>query len=773
MRRRNPRPRLAWRAALGLTFALSISTASAWGQAPVGEASSLARYVPKDDLLAYVEFDGLDAHADAWKQTAAYKILNNTTTGAMLEDLLGQLLEKIPGKPVEPAEVVSILKHVARSGFVLGLVGDAKTGADFRTVLVFRDAYKNKDVRPAFARTLIGMYPPNSKPQSVVRVGHKIISGTSRAGKPLLWWVDDTRKEDLIVVLGNAPEAADVILETIDGKRPNVTENPTRAELVKDEAGFTRTCLAFLDAGFLRDDRIPVSLGLSTVKQIDVRWGFQDEALRSVTRIAAPSPRKGLLALFDGPTFDQKSLPPLPESANGFTVLSMDLKSTMDQLIGVAKSIKPDAEDRVNQIVETIKTKTKLDLRQDILSHLGPKVAWYILPEKPGSSGSQMPPGPVGAILAGAGIAQIPKLAMVMDIDDPVAFGKVLDELMVYANLEFKALAANRPEEEAPEPGRPGRNRPVGRSAFEFQLLSGSSKAYRLNFPSEMSNLVPSSLRPTIVVGPKHVAIAVSPDLAKQALDSKGSWIVPTELAGAFQGLPEKLKYLSVDDPRDTTPEVLAALPAKLQVAINTAIIRAQASAAGANPATPATPGASPPPGEANMARGRPGAPPGGFPGAGPGAPPGGFPGAGPGGPPGGYPGAGPGGPPGNSGGNPGAPGTSNPNSPPALSTIALKIDAAVLPSADAIRGFLFPSVTSVDVSDEGLRIVVREAFPKLDDPSRSAALSGALGASRAGTGPASALPPGVAPGAPNLSPPPGYNGQEPGRGRPGRPGGR
>ena len=58
-------------------------------------AAPLARYVPLKDLLAYLEFDGLDAHADAWRASAAYKLLNDTKLGTVLEDLALQGIEII------------------------------------------------------------------------------------------------------------------------------------------------------------------------------------------------------------------------------------------------------------------------------------------------------------------------------------------------------------------------------------------------------------------------------------------------------------------------------------------------------------------------------------------------------------------------------------------------------------------------------------------------------------------------------------------------------
>ena len=60
-------------------------------------SAPLARYVPLQRFVAYLEFDGLDAHADAWHTSAAYKLLNDTKLGALLEDLALQGIEVYPG----------------------------------------------------------------------------------------------------------------------------------------------------------------------------------------------------------------------------------------------------------------------------------------------------------------------------------------------------------------------------------------------------------------------------------------------------------------------------------------------------------------------------------------------------------------------------------------------------------------------------------------------------------------------------------------------------
>ena len=47
----------------------------------------LARYFPKENLIFYFEFSGLDAHASTWNKTAAYKMLTETPLGEMLEEV--------------------------------------------------------------------------------------------------------------------------------------------------------------------------------------------------------------------------------------------------------------------------------------------------------------------------------------------------------------------------------------------------------------------------------------------------------------------------------------------------------------------------------------------------------------------------------------------------------------------------------------------------------------------------------------------------------------
>ena len=73
---------------------ISLGASGAFGQEEPARPRPLAGYFPRQDLVVFVEFDGLDAHAEAWKKTAAYRLLNETSTGAMLEQVAIQLADR-------------------------------------------------------------------------------------------------------------------------------------------------------------------------------------------------------------------------------------------------------------------------------------------------------------------------------------------------------------------------------------------------------------------------------------------------------------------------------------------------------------------------------------------------------------------------------------------------------------------------------------------------------------------------------------------------------
>src|SRR5262249_11967043 len=160
-------------------------------------------------------------------------------------------------------------------------------------------------------------------------------------------------KSDLVFVPG-PPQNADLIIDVLDGKRPNAIDHPIRAALAKTENGLAPVGVGWVDFAAwpgsknTQIDTLLSRLDLRGLQRIEVREGFQDDALVRITRLVAPSPRQGLLALFDQPRFDKEALPPMPQGLTGFTVLSVDAAKAFDALMALVKLAGPAAEARVD-----------------------------------------------------------------------------------------------------------------------------------------------------------------------------------------------------------------------------------------------------------------------------------------------------------------------------------------------------------------------------------------------------------------------------------------
>ncbi len=124
------------RLALGFLLFLMASEDRVRGQVPKprvsGEAATrtLARYVPRQDLVFFLEFDGLDSRCAAWRASAAYKLLNETKLGALIEDLAAQGIDlaqqSAPAEQrVKASDIIGQLKSPVRRRICLRGVGNS------------------------------------------------------------------------------------------------------------------------------------------------------------------------------------------------------------------------------------------------------------------------------------------------------------------------------------------------------------------------------------------------------------------------------------------------------------------------------------------------------------------------------------------------------------------------------------------------------------------------------------------------------------------------
>jgi hypothetical protein len=538
-----------------VTVLLSLfTTVPAAGQEALkaSRPASLARYFPRQDLVAYAEFDGVDSHRAAWEKTAAYRLLTETTTGAMLEQSAARLLDLVQsgraGIVVGGRDQVALGKHLLQFGCAVGVNRAGGAGPPRCLAVVIRGAASGK-ARSIVDRLLRLGEHPRAQVKTVEKPGGRkvqVLSDPRRGGTA--WW---TEGDDLVVSL-LAPTGVDAIIAALDGREPSAMEHPTRAALARsaDEPGFVAVGLAFCDRAAIGPlPREAETLGLDTVKRLEYRWGFHDRAIESIVGVEAPAPRKGITALFDQPSFDARHLPPLPAGLAGFTAFSLDTASLHDQIFALLKAITSRPGD-VDQFRQAMDQTLGLKLRDEFLAHLGSRFVWYTVPTRVNAATNPL-----------AGFAQgmvfVPKTSIVVEVKDHDAMAKALDTLAPRVNRAMRSLA----------------DVTGGGEVGEFKRLKGEENGRILSLPASVLPMA-SGMHPTLLLGHQEMVLATSPATARRALDlqerSQTGGLPPGDpLAEVLQQLPDRLVLLGVNDPRQSMmPELLVSLPNVLEYAI-------------------------------------------------------------------------------------------------------------------------------------------------------------------------------------------------------------
>ena len=120
-----------------------------------------------------------------------------------------------------------------------------------------------------------------------------------------------------------------------------------------------------------------VQLGLDGLKRIELQWGIPGRRDPGRPRRGGPAPRRGVLALLDQPTFDLRSLPPLPAGLTGFPCCRSTWPRPTTRSSPLTKHANPQGADGFDQLEAAFRQRFGIDLRNDLLAGLGPKLSLY------------------------------------------------------------------------------------------------------------------------------------------------------------------------------------------------------------------------------------------------------------------------------------------------------------------------------------------------------------------------------------------------------------
>jgi prepilin-type processing-associated H-X9-DG protein len=246
----------------------------------------------------------------------------------------------------------------------------------------------------------------------------------------------------------------------------------------------------------------------------------------------------------DQPTFGISSLPPLPSNLTGFTVLSVDLVKTYDQLVALAKVANPRGADQVARFEELARRQLDLDLRGDVFRHVGPKLAFYAQP-----AAQKAEKDPTLALLM-----QFTGLTISVQVRDQVAASKAVDSLIE----TFNAALMARPQAPNAAP-------------LQFQKLAGPRSKYELDLSTaRIAPQLAEAYKPTVIVGDDQLVIGATRAAAERALAggrADQNWRPTGAFLPMTRRLPANLVFLSISDPRESMPGLIENVPTMIQQA--------------------------------------------------------------------------------------------------------------------------------------------------------------------------------------------------------------
>jgi prepilin-type processing-associated H-X9-DG protein len=312
--------------------------------------------------------------------------------------------------------------------------------------------------------------------------------------------------------------------------------------LFKAQKGFEPLAAGFLDVKVLEPlSRELTQLGLGGLERVELKWGFDQDALLGIVRILAPAPRTGALALLDQPSFGIGSLPPVPANVSGLTVMSIDLAKSYDLIDSLVKLLKPQGT--TSLLNPVIMEQQGLDLRKDLLANLGPKLAFYTQTDVAGDSSNA----------AGLAVSRAAGFTISAELHNRDRVTRAIDLFMRSFGPFMKQRFSFGPRE----------RQWLIAASLSFRRTAGlPHPQYVIVWPP--NSLIPpysSVLRPTVAVGENELVFAASNEAAERALAGGKRWRPTATFVPIVQKLPAEMIYMRLADPRPATAVLVASLP--------------------------------------------------------------------------------------------------------------------------------------------------------------------------------------------------------------------
>ncbi len=511
------------------TFLASIMVTGCFALSPTSAQEmpkTLASRFPADGLIAYFEFEGLAAQPKAWQGSHMYGLMNKTSMGELARDLARQGLkamidqadEEAPGDgKTDPKVIESLADNLAKGGIAIGLYQPPGRGEPV-PIMLGRGAGKGLD-----HKLLEGYMPPTDRTET--RGGRTIrLRGDGRVPGPAIWW----EKDDIVIVDSSI---LDLAIAAADGKGATAATHPILSGIKGGSAAFVPMARAFADFSKIPLPPEARTLGMDGIRHVEMTGGFEGSQIRNIVRVVAPSPRRGVVSLLDGPTFAADTMPPIHPGASGFAALSMEPAAVFTKVASMARTMDPQLGRQIDGFLGQFRQQTDVDIVNDLLKGMGPGMSFGTIAARGRNGGDNF---------------------ATVQVSDAAAFGRTVDKLApVLTAIADQAIKAQ-----------------AGPNAGGFEIRR--TEAGRPEWIVQLPDLAPglAELSPRFRIEKNTLAFAFDPrtiDMLQQTAARGTPYAFKGDYAPLAQRLPKTMAFLQVQDLKTNFPALVATVPQLLQ----------------------------------------------------------------------------------------------------------------------------------------------------------------------------------------------------------------
>jgi prepilin-type processing-associated H-X9-DG protein len=322
----------------------------------IAKAQPLADKVPADAIL-YVGWQGTDHLPAAYQNSRLKGLLDNTGFREYLNTTIPQLMQRLAKDDQDVAQAMQVLDTV-----FLPLLKHP-------TALYIAPVDLRNPDMPSPRLAILCDAGPDA--DAIVQRLNQLRAGIGQPPFP----IHTVKQGTLVVVAVGHPNAADAVAAAPDQSLANAAN--FKAALA--QAGKEPVFAAYLDAeaaiaqvekiGQLVNDaafnanwpKVRDALGLAGLKRLIYTAGFDGQDWATHAFIAAPAPRKGLLAALDAKPISDEALFTIPKSANWLAIGRLNLASLVRAVRDASAMVQPGAPQHFDQAVAEAKAATGVD----------------------------------------------------------------------------------------------------------------------------------------------------------------------------------------------------------------------------------------------------------------------------------------------------------------------------------------------------------------------------------------------------------------------------